>query len=182
MRRLATLALLVAACQAGPAAPDPTRALAPEALGPGGRPVAGATLRVAADDPRLLDGPGQARVPLATTRTLLGRLIVPQLAPGVHWAHFELYTPTGALYQERHLPYALGRAPRTVPSPDGVPHPIDVERAEVTAEGVALDLSIVVGGSNLQRRPQPGVWRLHGGLDRTAGTADDASFELTLAP
>jgi hypothetical protein len=169
------------ACQTGVTGmPGPSVGATSEPLG--APPRSPRALRMAADDPRLLEAAGQDRIALPTTRYLLARLLVPNLSPGVHWAHYELYTPTGALYQERHVPYALGRAPATVASPDGVPHPIDVEHAQSGPDGVALDLSILVGGTNLQRRPQPGLWRLHAALDRAPATAADATFELTLAP
>lgn len=156
---LCALAALLAAGCADPGAP-------PGGSGAPSPAPAFASLRAAADQPELLAGPGQASVSLATTHFLFVRFEVPgELPAPVAWVTLRLYTPTGALYLERHVPFSTAlELTRTSPR-HGEPHEVNVVRAQPTAAGHALDLPILVGGSNLQRRPQPGVWTISAALD-----------------
>jgi len=118
------------------------------------------SLKVAADDPGLLDGAGSTQFKLANLRFLQLRLAVPALPQNVSWMTMKVYTPQGALYSTRHLPYATDPEVKEVASPDGVAHPIEVLRPRAIAGGYALDAQILVGGSNMVRRPNPGAWRV----------------------
>jgi hypothetical protein len=63
-----------------------------------------------------------------------------------------------------------------------VPHEINVVRAQATpdGDGYTLDFPILVGGSNLQRRPQPGTWTVAVGLDDQPETAARATVILEM--
>jgi hypothetical protein len=123
-------------------------------------------IKVVADDPALLDGPGATHFSLPRVRDLHVRYALAPLPDGVTWATVRLLQPGGAVYHVRHLPIAREPAPAQVASPDGVPRPIDVLRPRPLADGrEAVDFAIAVAGTNLLRRPVAGTWEVRAALD-----------------
>jgi hypothetical protein len=137
---------------------------------------------VAADDPRRLDEPAKQTISLLSTNTLLFRLVVDDLPSPVAWVTLRLYTPAGALHQQLHLPFSSDTAMTQVPSPEGMPHPIGVQHAVKGPDGFTLSMSIPVGGTHLQRRPQPGLWLAVATLDQRPEVLATTSFAFTLDP
>jgi hypothetical protein len=67
-----------------------------------------------------------------------------------------------------------------VTSPDGVPHPIDVVPAVAIPGGYGLDTTILVAGTNLLRRPFPGLWRIRASVDGTHALDAEAVLEMSM--
>jgi hypothetical protein len=138
---------------------------------------------VVTNDPAKLGGPGETLIKMGSTRDLHVRLQLPDVPAGVFWVTLRLHTPTGAVYDERHTPYSADpNAPKRVDSPDGVPHPIDVFPAKAIPGGFGLDLPLLVGGTNLMRRPFPGLWRITVAVDNSASMAAETIIEMGLMP
>jgi hypothetical protein len=191
MKRLACIALVIAACHSpgGPEAPGsgggtPSPGVSAAAPGvsvaPGGT-AATASLQVAADDPRQLEAAMPAHIPLASVNTLLFRFLVPEMPDAVGWVTVSLYTPSGAVRQQLHLPFSPDPNVTEVAAPGGgVPHPIQVLRALPAPGGFSVTMSIPVGGTYLQKRPQPGSWKAVATLDRHPEIQATATFDFTM--
>jgi hypothetical protein len=132
---------------------------------PAPAPIANAALRVAADRPPLTDEP-PGSISLSTTHFLFARLELPPSLPApVAWVTVQLTAPSGAVHLERNVPIAIDPSVTEAESHHGVGHAIHVTRAEKVPGGYAIEVPILVGGSNLQRRPQPGDWTLTATLE-----------------
>jgi hypothetical protein len=128
--------------------------------------VVSASLRAVPDDPSLFERPGGAEVSLAKTHFLWVRLeVLGDLPRPAAWVTLRLYAPSGALHLERRVPFSNDSRLERVPSRSGVGHEIEVSRPLRTGGGWALDMPILVAGSNLERRPQPGAWTVTASLD-----------------
>jgi hypothetical protein len=119
---------------------------------------------VIADNPELLAKTSDSRISISRTHYMFVRLLLPSSLPAaVTWVTLHLTAPSGAAHLERHVPFALqGGETATM---HGISHPINVEVAVPTSDGYALDMPILVGGSNLQRRPVLGDWTITASLD-----------------
>jgi hypothetical protein len=152
---------------------------APKSTPPASRTLAtGPTLTLAANDPAALDSAPQAAFPLMSLHHLMIRYRVTQLPPGVAWVTLTLEQPGGGIWTTRHLAFSAEKTHARVPSPDGVPHPIEVTVANRLDRGFALDTSILVGGTNLQRRPQFGRWTIRATIDGQPDSAAVAAFDF----
>jgi hypothetical protein len=178
MRALALLSLVAAVGCRGGAPPAPSEApVPPTASARSTAPVA-ASLSIAVDDQAEPNWTTAPRVQLGRARHLFARLVTPVLPAPVAWVTVQLISPTGAVYQRRYVPFAEGpSAPRTAPH-DGVSDPIDVQPARPVPGGWALELGLPVGGTNLERRPQLGTWRMRASLDGRPEVALETPIEL----
>jgi hypothetical protein len=173
MRTLCALALLslVAALGCRDGSP-PAASTAPAAA-----PIP-ASLAIAVDDPAATKWSAAPRAQLGLARHLFARLVTPVLPRPVAWVTVQLVSPTGAVYQRRHVPFADGpNAPRTAMH-EGVSDPIDVQPAHAVPGGWTLELGLPIGGTNLERRPQRGTWRIHASLDDRPDIALETPIEL----
>jgi hypothetical protein len=169
------LVLLIGGCRQAQEPPVPAQASASLA--------AAASIVVAADQPQLLDGPGQRSLSVVTTHFMLVRLRVPGDLPApVTWVTLRLTSPSGARYLERHVPFATDAQIAQVPSRHGIGHPINVSAAVALPGGYALDMPILVGGSNLQRRPQLGAWTIAAVVDDRPDLTAQVTVELRGGP
>jgi hypothetical protein len=116
-------------------------------------------LKVVADDPGLLDGVSATRLSLMTVRDLVMRLQLPQLPADPTVVELKLLNPMGVQVQSRKFAFSANAATTQMPMAE-MPHPMAVAPVRNIPGGVALDFSIPVGGTNLQRRPMPGLWHL----------------------
>jgi hypothetical protein len=166
--------LLVAGCRQAHEPPIPAQTAA--------RLSAGAAIVVAGDE-QLLDGPGQRSISVQTTHFLFVRLLLPGDLPGpITWVSLRLSAPSGALYLERHVPFAADPKITQTESRHGVAHPINVSPAIARPGGYALDMPILVAGSNLERRPQPGAWTVAAIVDDRPELTAQATIELRAGP
>jgi len=145
--------------------------------GPAGAATTGPSVQL---NERSLDDPAQTAFTLRTLDHLLVRYRVPAIQPGITWVTLELLMPDGTVHQRRHLAFAdpAVRARSRVESPDGVPHPIDVQDARRAGDQWLLDTSILVGGSNLQRHPLFGRWTVRALVDGHPQTQAATSFDF----
>ena len=67
-------------------------------------------------------------------------------------------------------------------SPDGVVHPIRVLRPVAAAGGVGLDAQILVGGSNMVRRPIIGAWKITMELDDDRSARAETTLDFGMMP
>jgi hypothetical protein len=168
------LTLLSAGCRQAHEPPSPAQAAA--------HLSAGASMVVAADQ-QLLDGPGQRSLSVQTTHFMFVRVQIPGDLPApITWVTLRLSAPSGALYLERHVPFAVDPKITQAESRHGVAHPINVSPAVARSGGYALDMPILVAGSNLQRRPQPGTWTVAAIVDDRPELTAQASVELRGGP
>lgn len=135
-------------------------------------------VKAAADDPARLDGAGQTKFILSQLRFLQLRLQVPQMVSGVKWMTVQIYTPQGSLYGTRHVPFSTDESVKEVESVDGVPHPIEVMHPKAIPGGYGLDAQLLVGGTNMVRRPNPGTWKITMEVDGEPATRAETSLEL----
>lgn len=163
MKRALVMFLLLAACR-----------------NDGAAPAAAPSMTLAVDDVAMLDGAGQSRLPLASARHLLARIVTPALPDPVTWITIDLIAPDGAVHARRHVPYSADASVKQVASPDGVPRPIDVQPARAVPGGWALEVAFPVGGTNLQRRPQPGTWRIRAVVDARPDLSFTSTIEFVL--
>jgi hypothetical protein len=138
------------------------------------------SVKIAADGHHRLAGAGETRFSLARTRNLQFRLQLPArtIDNGVTWATMKLYTPNGALYHTRHIPYSTNRGLGEVPSPHGVSHPIRVVPVEQIPGGLGLDVGFLVAGTNINRYPLPGMWKVVIEVDGKPELRAEQTFEL----
>jgi len=148
----------------------------PEGIAPPGH----AGMKLVVDDPQLLEGPAHARLHLPTARHLLARIQLPTPLNRVDWITVQLISPDGAVHATRHLPCSLDSTIKEVASPDGVPHPIDVLPAQAVPGGWTVDVAFPVGGTHLQRRPRPGLWRVRAWLDARPDLPAESTIEFAL--
>ncbi len=128
-------------------------------------PVNMPSLKIVADDPRMLSGPGSTLFKVMTINNLNVRLQTPSLAPNVTWVTLNIYAPAGGLYQTQHLVYSTDPTVKQAPAKFGSDHPFDVLPAVKIEDGFGLDSVVLVGGTNFQRRPIPGLWKFSAALD-----------------
>ena len=150
---------LWAACTGSSSSPSSGGGNTPDQ--PGANTVAAVTasLRVNADDPALLDGPGASRLPLMMVRDLVFRVTLPQMpSSDATWVQMQVMNPRGVRVQERRYVFTSDPQMHEVTVPGEVPRPMMAVPAHPIAGGWALDFSIPVGGTNMVRRPMPGLW------------------------
>ncbi len=138
-------------------------------------------VKVVANDPTKLNGPGESIIKMPSTREMYLRLELPSVPNGVFWVTLKFFTPNGGLYELRHIPYSTTPT-GPIPSPDGVPHPIDVLPVVPISGGYGIDSLIMVGGTNLMRRPDPGLWKVSMAVDGSASLAAETIVEMGLMP
>jgi hypothetical protein len=153
--------------------PEPPPASNPDlAVGP-----VSPSLKVVADDPAALDGPTQSLFKIMQMRYLLVRLQTPTLGAGVSWVTLKVSTPFNSPYHERRVPFSTDPNVTQIESPMMAGQMIDVFRATPIPGGFGLDMTILVGGSNIQRHPMPGLWQVSAELERSSVHAEQ-SIEL----
>ena len=165
--RAVLIALLLGACVDG-VAPEKAQPPAPSA-------ITGPMLTLSADDAEAAPATTFA---LMSLHHLMIRYRVPQMPAGVAWVTLTLEMPGGGIWTTRHLAFSAEKTHVHVPSPDGVPHPIEVTLAHGVPSGLALDTSILVGGTNLQRRPQFGRWTVRATIDGQPESAATTAFDF----
>jgi hypothetical protein len=155
---LLTALCLSAGCQSRTPADPPVVAQdppGPEEI----RPLIPA-VKVVPDDEHLLSGPSVDRLPLMGIRDLVLRVELPQIPiPQLTWVEVKFYTPLGQLFRDTKQAFTTDPTVTQTATAD-VPHPVHVDQAKQIEGGVGLDLSIPVGGTNLQRHPQGGLYRI----------------------
>jgi hypothetical protein len=118
-----------------------------------------ATLKVAIDDPANLDGPTVSSIDVMTVRDLLMRLSVPTLpASDPTFLTFKLQNPSMVQVQDRRFAFATDAQVTMAVDPSDPTHTLPVSTATMKGGTWALDFSIPVGGTNLQKKPMPGTW------------------------
>jgi hypothetical protein len=125
------------------------------------------SLALAIDDPAMLDRGGPARVMLGQTRHVFARLVTPTLPAPVVGMTLQVIMPSGAIHQQRRIAYSA--------NPSG-----DMQLARAVPGGWALEFALPVGGTNLERHPQPGRWMVHAQLDGMPDVSFDAPLEMSL--
>jgi hypothetical protein len=122
-------------------------------------------LKVVANSPALLDGPGQTSFKIPTVRRLLTRLSLPSLPESLVWVTLTMETPRGALFVSRRVPFSTDPNTKQVPSTVPGGHPIHVVPVRSIPGGVALDSYFLVGGTALPRQGEAGRWTLKMAVD-----------------
>jgi hypothetical protein len=178
MKRL-VFALLLAGCQqTGLPTTAPEPAVNVEPVGEHTTPG----LVVVANDPRKLDGKGVDKFHLSTVRELYLRLWLPAVPAPLVWVKVTLHNPNGAVYIQRWVPFTDDPTLTETQPRAGQPGPVVTYPMAKLKDGVGLDYAIVVGGSNLVKRPMPGLWRLRAEVDGYPDLAAERTLELTMAP
>lgn len=141
----------------------------------------GVALTVVADDPALLDGPGQQVFKIGTTRELLVRLTVPSAPATTIWMTLELFTPQGALFVDKHAPFSSDASVKLVPNPANTDLTVDVTQMKAVASGIGLDSYFLVGGTALQNQGSGGAWTVRARLDGYPGLGADAVVDFGMS-
>src|SRR4051812_46273957 len=123
---MVSVLLVLSACRArGPASEVPPGESGQPQPPPPPDPVSPG-VKVAANDPALLDGPGQMTFKIGTLRQLMVRLSLPSLPSSLVWVTLTLTTPHGSLFASRRVPFTSDPNLKTIASPDAPDQQIDV--------------------------------------------------------
>ena len=88
--------------------------------------------------------------------------------PGTHVAGFEVYAPSGSLYQRFDVPYGAGVAPS--------------DALVKVRGGVQVWATLPVAGTWIQQFQMTGVWRVEVWLDQDTSPTDTFAFTMENAP
>lgn len=134
-------------------------------------------IRIAANDPGGFSQPSPESLTIGELQFLLVRFEAPALPEPVAWAHLTLRGPTGTRYAEQLVPFSADPTITQAPAPE-TNEPLEVRRPVAVAAGLALDFAIPVAGTELQLRPQTGVFTVSVKIEGAPDLAAEAHITL----
>jgi hypothetical protein len=169
-RRFLIALLVLAACSNDKTQPPPPQ---PDAAPPG---QTSPTIKFGVNEADALsNNPQPQSFDLLSLRELWFAYSVPNIGD-VAVMRIKTIMPNGLPYGTYVTAYSLDQPNHMQVNVPGFSVPIDVRPASQNGGAVTMTYGIPISGTDYQRHPYPGTWRVHVSIDGVAGSDVDASI------